>query len=110
MCAYFSLELANACINYYPDAVHWRPYHKDAYRHNENCTVLASFGSSRVLTFRHRRLGVTKHMPQRNGMLLYFAEGVNDVWLHGIDPLNAPEHSGGRISISLWGISRLQAY
>jgi cold shock CspA family protein len=109
-CQYFRLELAHECINYYPDAAHWRPYHRDNYVANENCTVILSFGSPRVLSFRHQERRVYKHIPQRDGMLLYFAAGVNIVWVHGIDPLNAPGHSGGRISISLWGTAGLQAY
>ena len=108
---YFDIALANVHVNWYPNGNHFRPPHHDAYRNNpslgENMTVIASFGATRVLTFQHRT-GMSRHFPLENGTILYFGEEVNRHWKHGIDALGAANYSECRISISMWGVSRLQ--
>jgi hypothetical protein len=113
-CAFFEVELANALMSYYPNGSSWRQPHHDAYKFNsnlrENMTVIASLGDTRVLSFKHQTNGILVHAPLKNGMLIYFNDGINNDWKHGIEPLLASGHSTSRVAISMWGISRLQAH
>jgi hypothetical protein len=126
MCAYFDLdpegEQATRC-NWYKDCSDWKPFHHDSAAFNEhraqhqNITIGASFGTERELAFHHARHGTLTYFPQPNGSLFSFGKDVNIRWRHGIIAVDMESqrnsdrgndsNGSGRISIILWGRSRL---
>jgi hypothetical protein len=74
-------------------------------RPRETLSVIASFGATRVLTF--QRDESINHVPLTSGSVMCFGRTVNERFLHGIEPLRQELHSEGRISIAIWGSSRL---
>jgi hypothetical protein len=107
ICSYFRIQPRNSCINLYPDGAFWRPFHRDRYQDGESVTILASFGATRILTFKDMVTNCCVNIPLKNGMVVSFSEGINNRFVHGIQPLNDARHSAGRISISLWGMEQV---
>ena len=104
---YFQITIANVAVNYYTNGRSFKPFHKDKYQSNESLTVIASFGDTRCLTFRHCATHHEKHFQQHNGTVTVFCGGINRNWEHGVAPSDVGS-AGGRISISVWGISAFQ--
>ncbi|CAM9483892.1 unnamed protein product [Heterosigma akashiwo] len=108
---YFGMDVQATRFNWYRDSSEWKPFHHDAaaikpeFAKIQNCTVAASLGACRDVTFQHARTGTTVTTPLPNGSLYAFGRGVNVDWKHGIPQLPPEQqHSEGRVlSIIAWG-------
>mmetsp|Transcript_13360 Transcript_13360/g.17625 ORF Transcript_13360/g.17625 Transcript_13360/m.17625 type:complete len:400 (+) Transcript_13360:138-1337(+) len=107
---YFKMDVKATRFNWYRDSSEWKPFHHDAaaikpeFAKTQNCTVAASLGAERDVTFQHARTGTTVTTPLPNGSLYAFGRDVNIQWKHGIPQLPPEEKSSqGRVSIIAWG-------
>ena len=109
--SYFGMTANATRFNWYRDSSDWKPFHHDAaamkperFAHKQNCTIAASFGATRDVSFLHAKNGCTLDIPQPNGSAYTFGRDVNLEWKHGIKALPSDRtDSAGRISIICWG-------
>jgi hypothetical protein len=118
MADYFGIDLSTAGtrFNLYRDNSDWKPLHHDSAAFNkerakhQNITVGVSFGTSRELSFYHVKGKTRLSFPQENNMIFSFGKDVNIRFMHGVNALSDEEkktNNGKRISIILWGYSKL---
>lgn len=102
---HFKFEVSEVRLNYYENGEDWKPFHKDRHANGyvlENFTVGASFGSTRLLEFKHEKTNNTFNFPQNNGDVFAFSKDINKTFLHGIP--KDKKRCGDRISIIAWGV------
>ena len=90
-------------VNMYRDGTMMKRWHHDALLNDKprNCSIIASFGCSRVLAFKARH-GEATEITLTNGSLLFFGLGVDRCFFHSILP---EVDEGGRISVACWGMA-----
>jgi len=107
---YFQMDIQATRVNWYRDSSDWKPFHHDAaaikseFAKTQNCTVAASLGLERPVTFQHAKTGTTVSVPMSNGSLYAFGSNVNVEWKHGVPKLPLEQQiAEGRISVIAWG-------
>ena len=90
----FSRNIVGAFLNYYQDGNDYAPYHSDKY----NCdTCLISFGTSRILRYKHNKTGENKDYELDNGDLLFIPNEINNNYKHSL--LKRTKLTTSRISL-----------
>jgi hypothetical protein len=100
--------------NIFVDDTDHKPYHYDSAAFNaqrakhQNITAAVSLGCTREVGFNHEQNNVKIYIPQEDGMLYTFGRDVNIRFTHGVNGIPEAERTGrGRISIVVWGYSKL---
>lgn len=105
MADYFKVKVLVTRLNYYPNGDSWKPMHKDKNAHSNDCeedfTMGASFGASRILEFKHDSSEKTFKFPQNNGDIFAFSKDINMNFIHGVP--KASDLVGPRFSVIAWG-------
>jgi hypothetical protein len=103
---YFTMDVKLTRLNLYANSQQWKPYHFDAVELDEtdtpNCTVGASFGETRTISFEHDRTRMIIDFPLPDGSIYAFGKNINTEWRHGV-PEPVEKSDAGRTSIIAWG-------
>lgn len=109
MAEYFNMDVKATRLNWYRDAKEWKPFHHDRAAFTpdcpQNCTVAASFGLSRDISFQHaKNSSMIVSFPQPNGSMYTFGREINTEWKHGVAQMPPDQQvDEGRISVIAWG-------
>ena len=105
---------ASTRFNWYKDDSDWKALHFDSAAFNkerskvQNITAAVSLGEAREVVFNHAKSDAKIYIPQEDGMMYTFGRDVNIRFQHGINAVPLENRTGkGRISIVVWGYSRL---
>ena len=107
---YFNITVLNTRLNYYL-ASDFKPFHHDSHAYSnglkEDITIGCSLGSSRLLDFKHVKTNKHFTFTQNNGDVFCFDYNTNIAFQHGIPKLRCQNSDSERISIILWGASKV---
>lgn len=90
-------DVKGAFLNYYENGNEYAPFHADKY---ESDSVLISFGTSRILRFKHNTTKENTDFVLDSGDYLYVPDCVNNDYKHSL--LKRTKITEGRISILIF--------
>lgn len=107
---YFGVRPEATRLNWYKDHKQFKPLHHDSAYVNpekakkQNITVAVSFGQTREIIFQHAKSRDMICVPQGDGEVYTFGNGINSTYRHGVQPGREVANEGdGRISVIIWG-------
>lgn len=106
---FFGVKPEATRLNWYKGNEQFKPLHHDSAYVNpekakkQNITVAVSFGQTRDIIFQHAKSRDVICIPQGDGEVYTFGNGVNSAYRHGVQPGRDMDAGAGRISVIIWG-------